>query len=173
MDHLGVALRRFYPTDPDLRAAAHVYAETWDRPPDDAYAFITHQARYPDFVGFLAEEDGAPVGMGFGTRSEPGQWWHDHVGARVGEDHPALQNAWVLTELAVRPPWRRFGIGGAIHDSLLHDQPCPRVLLSTEVSNTRARRMYERRGWTYLHPGFVFSPGQPVFCIMRREMESG
>jgi GNAT superfamily N-acetyltransferase len=175
LDAFGVALRRFFPDDANIRAAADIYVGTWDRPVDETMAFIRFQSLYPDFVGYLGEAEDTPVGMGFGTRSQPGQWWHDRVAVRVGSDHPALQDAWVLTELAVLPPWRGFGIGGAIHDALLAAQPCPRVLLSTEVSNVRARRMYEKRGWTYLHPGFAFTPGQPAFCIMRREMlqESG
>ena len=55
-------------------------------------------------------------------------------------------------------------------ETLLAAQPCPRALLSTEVSNTTARRLYERHGWRYLHPGFVFTPGDQPFIVMAREL---
>ena len=58
-------------------------------------------------------------------------------------------------------------------EALLKNQPCPRVLLSTEVANAGARRLYERNGWQYLHPGFVFTPGQQPFAVMGRELNSG
>jgi ribosomal protein S18 acetylase RimI-like enzyme len=113
------------------------------------------------------------VGMGFGARSEPGQWWHDAVAAQVGSDHPALEDAWVLVELAVLPEHQGRGIGSALHDAILAAQPCARTLLSTELTNMRARAMYESRGWRYLHPGLVFSEGQPSYVVMHREGASG
>jgi ribosomal protein S18 acetylase RimI-like enzyme len=62
---------------------------------------------------------------------------------RLGSDHPALQDAWRLVELAVAEPHRGLGIGGRLHDALLAAQPCPRALLSTGVANQRARAIYE------------------------------
>jgi ribosomal protein S18 acetylase RimI-like enzyme len=151
-------------------AATQVFARTWGRTFHDSLEFITRQSRYPDFHGLVALVGGEVVGMVFGTRSEPGQWWHDRVAAHVGAENPALHDAWVLTELAVLSPWRGRGIGGRLHDAVLVNQPYPRALLSTEVSNTRARRMYERRDWRYLHPGFAFNPGGEAFVVMAKEL---
>lgn len=151
-----------------LHGAVRVYAETWEREWESSHAFVSRYARYPDFQGCVAIGDSAVIGMGFGARSEPGQWWHDRVAAHVGADHPALHDAWVLVELAVLPDYRGRGIGSALHDALLAAQPCPRALLSTEATNVRARALYERHGWRYLHPGFVFSAGHPPFVVMYR-----
>jgi hypothetical protein len=152
-----------------LHGAVRVYTETWEREWEASHAFVSRYAGEPDFRGFVAIGDATIIGMGFGARSEPGQWWHDKVAAQVGADHPALHDAWALVELAVLPDYRGRGIGGALHDALLAAQPCPRTLLSTEMTNMRARTMYERRGWRYLHPGFAFSEGQPPFVVMHRE----
>lgn len=146
-----------------------VYTETWGREWEFSHAFVSRYTGYPDFRGLVAVAEGAVVGMGFGARSEPGQWWHDRVAAQVGAGHPALRDAWALVELAVLPSHRGRGIGGALHDALLAAQPCPRTLLSTEATNSGARALYERRGWHYLHPGFAFVAGQPPYVVMHRE----
>jgi ribosomal protein S18 acetylase RimI-like enzyme len=76
----------------------------------------------------------------------------------------------MLVELAVLDDYRGLGIGTALHDTLLASQPYRRALLSTEVSNADARRLYERLGWQYLHPGFIFSDGGPAYTIMHKEL---
>lgn len=155
---------------PWLPVAARIYVEVFGQGAEWAEAFLARYAGYPDYRGYVARLGGVPVGMGFGVRSLRGNWWHDRVAARVGAGHPALQDAWVLVELAVLAPYRKRGRGGALHDALLAAQPCPRVLLSTQVSNWEARLFYERRGWRYLHAGFAFKPGAELYAVMHREL---
>jgi GNAT superfamily N-acetyltransferase len=138
------------------------------------YDFITRYATaYPDFHGLAALIDGRVVGIGFGTRFVVGNWWCDKVAAQVGAGHSALQDAWVLVELGVLEPYRGRGIGSMLLARLLELQPCVRALLSTQVANTGARRLYERQGWQYLHPGFVFAEGQEPYVVMCKELKKG
>ncbi|MDP9374780.1 MAG: hypothetical protein M3Q65_20500 [Chloroflexota bacterium] len=53
----------------------------------EARDLITRRAGYPDLRGCVALTAGNVVGVGCGTRSEPGTWWHDRVAARL---HDAL-----------------------------------------------------------------------------------
>ncbi len=152
--------------------AVRLYVATW---PDDGGALgitdlFTRYAALPDYHGLVALRDDALVGFGLGARSALGQWWHDRVAAQVGAQHPALQDVWALVDLAVAPEHRGHGVGSALMGALLAAQPCPRALLSTEVSNTGARRLYERLGWSYLHPGFAFNPGDKSYVVMCREL---
>lgn len=155
-----------------FEGAVQIYVRTWRQNWHDAYNFfLRHALRFADYRGFVAVSGGQVIGMGFGNRSEVGQWWHDKVAEQVGANHPALQNAWSLTELAVMEGFRGHGIGEKLHNALLAAQPCPRVLLSTEVSNYRARKFYERHGWLYLHSGFAFNVGQAPYAVMCKEIE--
>jgi ribosomal protein S18 acetylase RimI-like enzyme len=153
-----------------LREAARVYQVVWDRDPEDSLIFFRKYARFPHFRGYVARVQGVVVGTVFGTASLPGQWWHDKVAEHVGKQHPALQHAWVLTELAVLETYRDRGIGGLLHDRALQDLPLQTALLSTQGDNTGAQRFYLRRGWQYLHSGFPFHPGRPPYVIMVRWM---
>lgn len=74
----------------------------------------------------------------------------------------------MLVELAVLSDYRGQGIGKALHQALLASQPCPRTLLSTEVSNTRARDFYQGLGWKYIGSHFRFSEEGEPFVIMAR-----
>ena len=170
----GYTLEPFDASSPYFNEVVRIYVETFGGEEDAIRAFIARYAStLPDWRGYIALSGAHVAGMGFGTRSLPGQWWHDRVAAEIGAAHPALQDAWVLVDLEVRSAYQNRGIGATLLDTLLTSQPCPRALLSTEVANAGARRLYERNGWRYLHPGFVFTPGQQPFVVMGREISSG
>lgn len=153
-----------------LHDAVNVYCEVWQRDKQDSTIFFRKYARMPDFIGYVASVGGAVVGTAFGTVSLAGQWWHDRVAKEVGRNHSALQEAWVLTELAVLEAYRKHKIGHQLHKLVLSEQPYPNALLSTQVDNYVARKFYENRKWTYLHKGFPFQKGRPHYCIMHRDM---
>ncbi len=170
----GFGFAPLQPGMPVFADAVRLFLATW--PSEGGVVgitdFFTRYAALPDYHGLVALREGALVGFGFGARSLPGQWWHDRVATQVGVEHPALQDAWTLVDLAVASEVRSRGIGSALMEALLAAQPCPRALLSTEVSNAGARRLYERHGWSYLHPGFAFNPGEQSYVVMRRELAS-
>ncbi|MCI0710402.1 MAG: GNAT family N-acetyltransferase [Chloroflexi bacterium] len=132
--------------------------------------FVRKYTGYPHFHGLLALDGDQAVGVAFGTKSEDGQWWHDKVAEQIGRDHPALQNAWVLIELGVLDHYRGQGIGTQLHNTIIRCHPLPNLLLSTQKSNHGARRLYERLGWQYLHPGFAFHTGSEPYAVMCRKV---
>ena len=163
-------LEPFDASSPTFDEVIRVYLEVFGGEEEGVREFISRYATtLPDWRGYVARVGERVAGMGFGTRSLPGQWWHDKVAEQIGAEHPALQDAWVLVDLAVRPAYRNRSIGAATMNALLASQPWPRALLSTEVANTGARRLYTRNGWRLLHPGFVFISGQQPYVIMARE----
>jgi ribosomal protein S18 acetylase RimI-like enzyme len=169
----GYSTAPLQPGEPFFADAVGLYVATWPADGDaaDISNFFTRYAALPDYHGLIALHEGALAGFGFGALSTLGQWWHDCLAAQIGgAQHPALQDVWALVDLAIAPEHRGKGVGGALLETLLAGQPLPRALLSTEVSNAGARRLYERHGWSYLHPGFAFNPGDPLFVVMRKEL---
>lgn len=167
----GYTLASLRPGATLLADAVRLYLTIWPGDVPTITSFFTRYAALPDYHGLAALRDGALAGFGFGTRSLPGNWWHDRVAAQVGAEHPALQDAWTLVNLAVAPEHRGRSVGGVLLETLLAEQPCPRALLSTEMSNVGAQRLYERHGWRFLHPGFVFTPGDQPYAVMCRELQ--
>ncbi|MEL6306581.1 MAG: GNAT family N-acetyltransferase [Chloroflexota bacterium] len=167
---MTITLKPFDYHSPLFYEAVAIYCAVWERDEEDSTLFFRRYARMTDFIGYVALIGKQAVGMGFGTLSESGQWWHDKVATHVGTKHPALQEAWVLTELAVLPDYRNDGIGGILHDRVIYEQPHDNVLLSTQVENIAAQRFYHRRGWTMLHNGFPFRKGCQAYCIMHKDM---
>lgn len=162
-----------FTTHSRLEDALAVYARVWpERDRDEARENFTRYAGYEGFLGLVAYDGDEPVGVAYGATSQPGVWWHDQAAAGLGADHPALQDAWRLVELAVVAEYRGLGIGSELHDRLLAAQPNARALICTAVHNAHARGIYERRGWHYVAESFVF-PGEPhPYVIMGRESPS-
>lgn len=170
MQTSNISIGPFTIASPFFDDVVNVYAQVFGDEQDSSYYFISHYMAYPDFRGFAALQGEQVIGIGFGTRSFPGNWWHDRVAEQVGADNPALQNAWVLVELGILPQHQGRGIGTLLHNTLLASQPYPRALLSTEIANSGARKLYERLGWQYLHQGFVFKKGQAPYVVMHKEL---
>ena len=168
---LPLQLEPFRPSSAHLHGVGRVYQEAlaldWEA---EQPGLLHYFERLPDFVGRVALVQGEVVGVGWGTRTLPGEWLFERAASQLGRDHAALQEAWLLNVLAVLQGFRRTGIGTALHDALLEEQPCPRALLSTQVENEVARTFYERRGWQYFSPPCVIDTARHRFVVMHREI---
>ncbi|MCU1595743.1 MAG: GCN5-related N-acetyltransferase [Frankiales bacterium] len=102
------------------------------------------------------------VGIAYGYRGGPGQWWHDQVRAAMD---PSLAAIWLddpfeVCELHVRPPLQGTGLGRDLLTALLEGTAARTAVLTTPDRETRARAFYRAGGWTDLVLGLTF-PGDP------------
>ena len=134
--------------------AVRIYNEYIPGEMDFQEHFFRTNMRHPGYVGLLAQVDDKVVGVAFGSQTLPGQWWHERVASHVGREHPAIQNAWVLTQLNILKAYRNRKIGEFLLKRIITEQKYERLLLSTQVANTSAQRFYKRQGWQVLHEGF-------------------
>ena len=162
----GLEVEGVQPGSPLWDPFVAVFCAVFPREAETAPGFLRRYAGLPGYLGLLARADGNAVGMAMGVKVERGNWWVERVAQQLGADHHALQDAFCVVELGVLESFRGRGIGGVLLHELLGAQEHPRAVLSTEVSNIAAQRFYERHGWTVIHPGFVFTPGQEPFCVM-------
>lgn len=166
-----------------FEAALAVYREAFSRPPysdservHEVRARIASQhGRRPGFRSFCAiHADGRLLGMTYGYRSEPGQWWHEAVAAAIEPDAYArwLSDAYELAEVAVAPAFQSFGIGRALIERLIGRVPERTCVLSTR-SDSNAHRLYRRLGFEEITEMQFFTGGFPFYIMGRVLQPSG
>lgn len=115
----------------------------------------------------------APViAFAYGFHGERGQWWHDLVQSALAAAHdPAEADRWMadsfeIAEVHVRPDHQGQGIGRRLMLWLTDGRPEQTAVLSTPDADTRARRLYQRLGFSDLLTAFSFPGGSPPYAVM-------
>lgn len=125
-----------------------------------------------DLRAVAAHDDGRLVGIAYGYRGRPGQWWTDQVRAAMDANLADvwLTDAFEVCELHVRPPQQGLGVGRALLDTLLDGVGTRTAVLTTPDEATRARGFYRAAGWRDLLRGMVF-PGDPrTFAVLGKQL---
>jgi GNAT superfamily N-acetyltransferase len=113
----------------------------------------------------------AVAGFTYGFRGAPGQWWHDMVAAALASMYPPSASTWLadsfeVAELHVLPAYQGIGIGRRLLLELTTGRSERTAVLSTQDTESRARRLYRGVGFTDLLTGFRFSGAEPPYAVM-------
>jgi ribosomal protein S18 acetylase RimI-like enzyme len=136
---------------------------------------LDRHASSPGFRALAAHDGGELAGFAYGFHGAPGQWWHDMVAGALAATRPSpgtpgahawLRDAFEVAELHVMPAFQGAGTGRSLLLRLLSGRPERSVLLSTQDTESRARRLYRGVGFTDLLTGFRFSGGEPPYAVM-------
>ena len=129
-----------------------------------------------DGFRFFAARDGTRlVGLAYGYLGAPGQWWHDIVSRAMTSEQ---RRRWIapghfeVVELHVHPGYRRRGVGGRLHDTLLGGLESETAVLSTQADNRPALALYEGRGWKIVLPALRFAPAGEEYAILGLDLPS-
>ena len=161
-----------------LDEALRVYVTAMRYPPGTERhrgpMWLEHMRR-AGWVCMAAFDADALVGVGYGYRGAPGQWWYDEVHRGLMLVNPAavqreLADYFELTELHVHPSAQGRGIGKALLVELLSRVDAPRALLSTPEGPTRAWRLYRRLGFTDLLRHYHFTGDSREFAVLGRTL---
>lgn len=178
-------VERFVDLTPDdlrlrLYEALTLYVTAMRYPPGTAEQrapmWLAHMMR-PGWrcVGALGADERL-VGIAYGYRGAPGQWWHEQVRRGVIEQSgQAVADEWMvdyfeLTEVHVRPEAQGQGIGGELLRRLLSTVDCSKVLLSTPEGPSRAWRLYYRVGFVDVLRHYTFTGDPRPFGVLGRTL---
>lgn len=137
-----------------------------------APTWLAHTLRVDWRCVVALDPDDTLLGIGYGYRGAPGQWWHEQV--RRGlliRTNKAVADAWMtdyfeLTELHVLPRAQGRGIGEGLLRRLLNGVGAPAALLSTPEGPTRAWRLYRRVGFHDLLRDYLFTGDPRPFAVL-------
>jgi GNAT superfamily N-acetyltransferase len=147
--------------------------------PDPAHlpgrlSIMERHVAYPGFrcVVAAASAEAPIVAFTYGFRGSPGQWWHDVVRSGISAaSGEAVANAWLadpmeIAEVHVRPEYQHQGIGRRMMLTLTAGRPERRTILSTQDTDSPARRLYRSLGFEDLLTSFLFPGGGPPYAVM-------
>lgn len=165
---------------PLFEGAIAVYGEAFALPPysdpnrgaEIRYRILQVHSQRPGYRAFVATlHDARVVGMIYGYRGEPGQWWHDTVAAALSPDTADtwLADSYELVEVAVSPGCQGQGVGTALIDTLLSGRGEATCVLSTRT-DSRAHLLYRRLGFQVVAE-MPFAEGGPLFYVMGKRLQ--
>ncbi|MEZ0053898.1 ribosomal protein S18 acetylase RimI-like enzyme [Mycobacterium sp. MAA66] len=120
------------------------------------------------------------VGVAYGYRGAPDQWWQQQVvqglrrtGATDHRINELMTGYFELTELHIHPRAQGLGLGESLTRRLLSGRGESHVLLSTpEIhgESNRAWRLYRRLGFSDVIRGYYFAGDPRPFAILGRPL---
>jgi len=161
----------------DLNALAGIYAAAMlagSAELPGRLSIMERHAGYPAFRALIASGGPAesPVAFAYGFHGAAGQWWHDVVVSAVtASAGHAAAGGWLadpleIAEVHVHPDYQGQGIGRSLLLSLTAARAERTAVLSTQDTESVARRLYRGLGFTDLLTGFSFPGGGPRYAVM-------
>jgi GNAT superfamily N-acetyltransferase len=124
--------------------------------------------RQPGFVLAEARHGGYLVAYASGLPLRPStSWWKDlttQLPDNVTAEYPG--RTFALTEILVRPSWRRQGIGRALHDLILDRRAEERATLTVPPGAAAAQAAFRSWGWRRLARTRGQGPDVPVLDVL-------
>ncbi|UCM90786.1 GNAT family N-acetyltransferase [Streptomyces marincola] len=111
---------------------------------------------------------GRLVGFVYGMPNDRAQWWSGVVEPylrRAGND-AWLDESFTITELHVLPAYQQRGIGRALITSLTDTAAEPRSILSAIDTESPARALYRKLGYTDLARRVMFPSASSPYAVM-------
>lgn len=147
-----------------------VHADAYADQADDPFVqrfpwFVDHWTARPGFTCAVAYDDGQPAGYAYGAPLANGrEWWRGHL-----EPESAATRTYAVSEVMVRPRWRKQGLSERVHEALLSGREEALAVLYVDTTHPRVQKLYE--SWRYRKVG-EHRPFEdaPLYAVMVREL---
>ncbi|WP_455353430.1 N-acetyltransferase family protein [Streptomyces sp. SYSU K217416] len=127
--------------------------------------FVDHWGRAPGFTCVVGYDGSEPVGFAYGAPLAQGrEWWRDHL-----EPVPERSQTYAVSEVMVRPQWRRTGTADRLHKALLEKRDEDLAVLLVDTTHANVQRVYESWGYKRVGERQPFADS-PVFAVMLKTM---
>jgi GNAT superfamily N-acetyltransferase len=143
------------------------YADAMDDPFNQRFGwFVDHWSGAEGFTCVVAYDGDEPTGFAYGAPAVPGrEWWlstgYDPADGRI--------STYAVSELMVRPGWRKQGISEQLHAALLSERPEDLAVLLVNVMHPKVQAMYESWGYSKVGERQPFADS-PLFAVMVKDL---
>lgn len=175
----NIDIQTFFENDADLNKIGDLYCLTFagdhysPSELEDAISNINKHAGYEGFKGLKAtDKDRGLIGFAYGYTSLAHQFYREKLEMQLTVEQKIkwLGDCFEFVEMAVALEFKRQGIGGLLHDTLLRGQAHKMSVLTTPVDNFPALQLYKKKGWKFIkEDAAVISESHPQ-VIMGKEL---
>ncbi|MFD5412795.1 GNAT family N-acetyltransferase [Streptomyces nojiriensis] len=123
--------------------------------------FVDHWGKNQGFACVVAYDGEEAAGFAYGAPATPGhEWWRPYL-------DPAPQDpvTFSLSELMVRPAWRKQGISEQLHRALLDTRSEAHAVLLVDTAHPRVQALYESWGYRKVGEQRPFADS-PLYAVM-------
>ncbi|MFE7245965.1 GNAT family N-acetyltransferase [Streptomyces sp. NPDC057580] len=129
--------------------------------------FVDHWGCRPGYACVIGYDGAEPVGFAYGAPAAPGrEWWREHL-----SEPPADGSTFSVSELMVRPRWRKTGTAERLHTALIQDRPEALAVLLVDPDHPKVQTLYERWGYTTVGRRQPF-PDSPNYAVMLQHLRT-
>ncbi|MEU8764287.1 GNAT family N-acetyltransferase [Streptomyces sp. NPDC048659] len=129
--------------------------------------FVDHWGSNPAWSCVVAYEADEPAGFAYGAPAMPGrEWWREHLTVP-----PDDASTFSVSELMVRPRWRKTGTAKQLHVALIADRPEALAVLLVDPQHPKVQALYEAWGYHQVGTRQPF-PDSPNFAVMLLDLRA-
>lgn len=130
--------------------------------------FVDHWSAMPGFTCVVAFDGDEPTGFAYGAPLQPGREWWRSTGYEPNNGYSAT---FAVSEVMVRPAWRKQGIADRLHDALLSEQDEDLAVLLVDVTHPKVQRLYSTWGYQKVGEQQPFADS-PLYAVMVKNLRS-
>lgn len=158
-----------------IQACSELYHTVWQNKEERFSERFQRQISYQGFDGYVAQSGkGEIIGFVYGYQSLPGQFYHGVLSQAVSADayEKWLSDCFEIVELVVNPAYRRQGNGKKLLERLLKNKPMKTGVLTTQVENIPAKKLYQSMDFEEIIPSFYPMSPNEAYTMMGKILSS-
>ncbi|NEA80401.1 GNAT family N-acetyltransferase [Actinospica acidiphila] len=152
-----------------IRVHADAYAEAMEDEFNQRFPwFVDHWSAMDGFTCVVAFDGEEPTGFAYGAPLPPGrEWW------RTTDYQPnnGYTSTYAVSEVMVRPQWRKRGISAQLHEALLKERSEDLAVLLVDVTHPKVQDLYESWGYHKVGEQQPFADS-PLYAVMLKDLRA-
>ncbi|WP_164543546.1 GNAT family N-acetyltransferase [Streptomyces mobaraensis] len=146
---------------------ADAYADAMSDPFNQRFPwFVDHWTAREGFSCVVAYDGDEPTGFAYGAPLQPGNEWWRSTDYQPNNGYTAT---YAVSEVMVRPRWRKQGIAARLHEALLKERTEDLAVLLVDVTHPKVQALYESWGYTKVGERRPFADS-PLYAVMLKSL---